>query len=87
VFRIRVTVEKRDGSVNTYDVFPTAISDFEEFVKMGLVSAFSEANSRMSNLYYLAWLAEKDSGAVVKTYENYKKELAHVSVEFPKADE
>jgi len=54
---------------------------------MGLVSAFSEANSRMSNVYYLAWLAEKDSGAVVKTYENYKKELAHVSVEFPKADE
>ncbi len=87
MFRIRVTVEKRDGSTNTYDVFPTAISDFEEFVKMGLVSAFSEANSRMSNLYYLAWLAEKDSGAVVKTYENYKKELAHVSVEFPKADE
>jgi hypothetical protein len=87
VFRIRVTVEKRDGSTNTYDVYPTAISDFEEHVKMGLVSAFSEANSRMSNLYYLAWLAEKDSGAVVKTYENYKKELAHVSVEFPKADE
>ena len=87
MFRIRVTVEKRDGSVNTYDVYPTAISDFEEYVKMGLVSAFSEANSRMSNLYYLAWLAEKDSGAVVKTYENYKKELAHVSVEFPKAEE
>ena len=34
----------------------------------------------MEHLYYLAWLADKDSGNVVKPFEEWAKNVADVEI-------
>jgi hypothetical protein len=45
-----------------------------------MARAFSTDDVKMEHLYLVAYLAEKDSGAVVKIFDEYVKQLAYVEV-------
>lgn len=76
-----VTVERRDGTREEYPVYPSAIVAFEREVKMGLAQAFADSNvARNENAYKLAYLCQKDSGAVVKMFDEWLKSVADVEI-------
>lgn len=76
-----VTVKRRDGAQEEFPVYPSAIVAFERELKMGLAQAFSDTNSaRNENAYKLAYLCEKDSGGVVKIFDEWLKTVADVEI-------
>jgi hypothetical protein len=81
---ISLEVKRKDGTVETHAVYPDSQIDFETKFGISIVSAFSGTDPKMTHLYYLAWLAEKNSGKVVKIFEEWKKDLASVvNIETP----
>jgi hypothetical protein len=78
--RLTVTVERRDGTREEFPIYPSAILAFERQTKGSMSRAFSTEHPNMSDLYLVAYLAEKDSGTVVKIFDEYVKQLAHVEV-------
>ncbi len=84
---VSVTVEKRDGTSNTYEIFPEAMAAIEAFTGIGFFQVFAPENQKLNNFYYCAWAAEKDNGNVVKPFEQYRKELRNVRFNFPKAED
>jgi len=80
VLRIILTVETRDGEKKELPVYPPAIIAFERFAKMGISAAFSNTDIKMEHLYYLAWLAERDGGNVVKPFDEWTKTVADVEI-------
>ena len=84
---VRVTVDKRDGTSNTYEIFPEAIAAIEAFTGLGFFQVFAPENQKLNNFYYCAWAAEKDNGNVVKPFEQYRKELRNVRFIFPKVED
>lgn len=77
---ISLEIKRKDGSVETHVVYPDSQIDFESKFGLSIVAAFSDgANAKMTHLYYLAWLAEKNSGRVVKMFDEWKKEIAGVT--------
>jgi hypothetical protein len=82
---ISVSVERRDGTREEFPVYPPTIIAFERWAKMGISAAFTSNSVKFEHLYYLAWLAEKDSGAVVKIFDEWLKTIKKVDiVEAPK---
>lgn len=77
---ISVSVERRDGTRETYPVFPPTIIAFERWAKMGISSAFASNSVKFEHLYYLGWLAEKDAGVVVKTFDEWLKTIKSVDI-------
>ena len=47
---------------------------------MGISTAFSTTDTKMEHLYYLAWLAERDGGNVVKPFDEWTKTVADVEI-------
>ncbi len=78
--RLTVSVERRDGSREEFPIYPSAILAFERQTKTSMARAFSTDDVKMEHLYLVAYLAEKDSGAVVKIFDEYVKQLAYVEV-------
>jgi hypothetical protein len=87
MLRIRLTVERRDGTTEELPVYPSAILDFEKYAKKGILAAFSGTDILNEHLYYLAYCVERDAGNVVKPWkDDYVRTLAGVEVlEAPKA--
>ena len=80
MLKIRLTVERRDGNSSELPVYPPAIRNFARWAKCGISQAFTGNDIRMEHLYYLAWLADKDSGNVVKPFEEWAKNVADVEI-------
>lgn len=76
---MKVTVEKVDGSKDTYPILPVTQVAFERQFKCGLGSLASDA--RMEYLYWLAWDAEKRAGKVVKPFDGWLDDLVSVEEE------
>ena len=68
-----VTV-RRSGESNTVKVTPAVIVAFERHWKLGIGQAFTE-NMKMEHLMWLAWEAERKSGAVVKPFDEWIDQL------------
>ena len=47
---------------------------------MGISTAFSTNDTKMEHLYYLAWLAERDGGNVIKPFDEWTKTVADVEI-------
>lgn len=68
-----VTV-RRSGEVTTVKVTPAVIVAFERQHNIGIGQAFTE-NMKMTHLMWLAWEAERKSGAVVKPFDEWIEQL------------
>ena len=68
-----VTV-RRSGEVTTVKVTPAVIVAFERQYGVGVGQAFTE-NMKMEHLMWLAWEAERKSGAVVKPFDEWIEQL------------
>lgn len=77
---VSVSVERRDGTRDEYPVFPPTIIAFERWAKMGISSAFATNSVKFEHLYYLAYLAEKDAGVVVKVFDEWLKAIKKVDI-------
>ncbi len=80
MLKIVLIVERRDGEKTELPVYPPAIIAFERYAKMGISTAFSTNDTKMEHLYYLAWLAERDGGNVVKPFDEWTKTVADVKI-------
>lgn len=79
---ISVTIKRKDGTTETFPVYADTQIAFERWAKTSISAAFDPATKpKMESLYYLAWLAEKNSGAVVKTFDEWIKTIASVGAE------
>jgi hypothetical protein len=79
---ISVKVKRKDGTEEIFPVYADTQIDFERWAKMSIAAAFDPASRpKMENLYYLAWLAEKNSGKVVRPFDEWKKEIAGASAD------
>ena len=77
---ISVTVKRKDGTQETFPVYADSQIAFERWAGVSIVGAFSEGTApKMTHLYYLAWLAEKNSGKVTKIFDEWKKDIAGVT--------
>jgi hypothetical protein len=86
MLKISVTVERRDGTREEFPVLPPTVIAFERWAKMGIGQAFAGDSAKFEHIYYLAWLAEKESGNVVKVFDEWLKNVADVDVlDSPKA--
>ena len=86
MLKISVTVERRDGNREEFPVLPPTVIAFERWAKMGIGQAFAGNTAKFEHIYYLAWLAEKDSGNTVKVFDEWLKNVADVDVvDVPKA--
>jgi hypothetical protein len=82
VLDISVNVKRKDGSQETYPVYPDTQIAFERWAKCSISQAFDpSAKPKMEHLYYLAYLAEKNAGKVVKIFDEWIKEIAAVGAE------
>ena len=77
---MKVTVEKTDGSRNTYAVLPKTQVAFERHFKVGLAAAQGE-NARLEFVYWLAWDAEHTAGNVVKPFDSWLDDIVAVEPE------
>ena len=80
MLKIVLIVERRDGEKTELPVYPPAIIAFERYAKMGISTAFSTNDTKMEHLYYLAWLAERDGGNVIKPFDEWTKTVADVEI-------
>jgi hypothetical protein len=79
---ISVKVKRKDGREEVFPVYADSQIAFERWAKMSISAAFDpNIKPKMESLYYLAWLAEKNSGVVVKTFDEWIKDIASVGHE------
>lgn len=79
---ISVTVKRKDGTQEAFPVYPDSQIAFERWAKTSISAAFDPSvQPRMEHLYYLAWLAEKNSGRAVKVFDEWVKDIAAVGSE------
>jgi hypothetical protein len=76
---LKVTVERADGTRSTYPVLPRTRVDFERQFKTPL--GFFSHEPYDERLYWMAWSAEKVSGAVVKPFESWLDGISAVEIE------
>jgi hypothetical protein len=82
VLDISVTVKRKDGTTETFPVYADSQIAFERWAKTSISAAFDpKASPKMESLYYLAWLAEKNSGRAVKVFDEWIKDVAAVGQE------
>jgi hypothetical protein len=82
VLELSVTIKRKDGTVSTHPVYADSQIDFERWAKTSISAAFDPSSKpKMEFLYYLAWLAEKNSGAVVKPFDEWRRDIAGVGHE------
>lgn len=79
---ISLTIKRKDGTQETFPVYPDSQIAFERWAKTSISAAFDSATKpRNEHLYYLAWLAEKNSGRSVKVFDEWIKDIAGVGSE------
>lgn len=79
---ISVTTKRKDGTTETFPVYADSQIAFERWAKTSISAAFDPSSRpKMEHLYYLAWLAEKNSGRVVKVFDEWIKDIASVGSE------
>lgn len=79
---ISVTVKRKDGTTETFPVYADSQIGFERWAKKSISAAFDPSvKPSMEHLYYLAWLAEKNSGRAVKPFDEWYKDVAAVGTE------
>ena len=79
---LSVTVKRKDGTQETFPVYADSQIAFERWAKVSISQAFDpNTKPKMEALYYLAWLAEKNSGKVTKVVDEWVKEVAGVGHE------
>lgn len=76
---MKVVVEKTDGQKRTYPILPKTQVAFEREFNVGLGSL--AVDTRLEYIYWLAWHAEKTSGAVVKLFNDWLDDVASVEPE------
>ena len=75
---LKVTFES--GAVETYKITPVIEVEYEAYAKMGINKSFRE-NERQSDIYYLVWIAIRNSGQSVAVFGNeFLKTLTEVEV-------
>lgn len=79
----KVRVVKTDGSIATHDISPRVIVAFERHFKIGMSQAFSK-EQKYEHAFWLAWEAEKQSGAVVKPFDGWLESIQGVDIEVDK---
>lgn len=72
-----ITVDHSDGSSAKLDIKPSTIVAFERQYGVGLGAI---ADGKMEYVYWLAWHAEKLSGAVVKPFEGWLEDIEGVDL-------
>ena len=79
---ISVTVKRKDGTQDTFPVYADSQIAFERWAKTSISAAFDpNVHPKTEHLYYLAYLAEKNSGRVVKVFDEWIKDIAAVGSE------
>jgi len=77
---ITLTVKHRDGSEGSFQIWPETEVAFERHFKTVYRNAF-QGDFPQEHVYYLAWLAERDNGIIVKPFDDWMKNLANIDVE------
>ncbi len=67
-----------DGSEHEYPVTPKVEVDFERKFGLGIGKAFEQ--QKREHQHYLAWLAVKASGAVVKPFDGWLETVENTEV-------
>ena len=71
-----VVVTKTSGPPATYTILPVTIVAFERQFGTGIGSLATD--TRMEYIYWLAWHAEKTSGAIVKLFDDWLNDVESV---------
>ena len=77
---ISLTVKHKDGTEGTFPVWPSTEVAFERHYKIPYRKAFQD-DFPQEQAYFLAWLAERDSGNEIKPFDEWIKNLADIAVE------
>lgn len=64
---LKIRVKTTDGMDATYSLRPRIIVEFENKYNKGLAKLIAE-EQKLEHIYYLAWLALKHNGRVVKPF-------------------
>lgn len=76
----KLKVTRTTGDIQEFEITPKIEYQFEQWKKKGIHRAFREDESQ-TDVYYLVWLAIKDSGEVVKVFgEDFLATLRNVEV-------
>lgn len=77
---IKIRVTKASGEVSEYDVTPALEYSFEQQFKTGFHKRFRD-EEKQSDIYWLAWEAERRSGGTVPPFgEKYLENLSRVEI-------
>jgi hypothetical protein len=81
---INVTVIRSDGERTPLVAGPKQLHEFEATKKKGLGSAFSGSDIYLSDLYYIAWLADKAAakreGRTIQLFDAWLEEITDVEM-------
>jgi hypothetical protein len=75
-----VVIAYTDGRQERYPLRPAVEMEFERVYKVGLTTAFT-GEGGATNLYRLAWLAEKSRVSSLPLFENWINDVEVVDVE------
>lgn len=77
---IKIRVTKASGEVSEYDVTPALEYSFEQQFKTGFHKRFRD-EEKQSDIYWLAWEAERRSGTTVPPFgEKFLENLSRVEI-------
>ncbi|MCU1494809.1 MAG: hypothetical protein JWO62_2573 [Acidimicrobiaceae bacterium] len=76
---LKLTVERIDGSKDTYPVLAKTKIAFERHFGVG-IGTLGESK-RTEHVYWLAWDAEHTAGKVVKLFDDWANDIADVDVD------
>jgi hypothetical protein len=77
---IKLRVTKASGDVSDYDISPALEYAFEQQFKTGFHKRFRD-EERQSDIYWLAWEAERRSGITVVPFgDKYLETLSKVEI-------
>ena len=79
MIELSIAVTMSDGRSDTYPVTPRVQVDFERHFKTSLISAMSDA--AMEHVYWLGWAAMKQSGEVVKLFDEWLNMVDRVELD------
>ena len=64
---LKIKVKTTDGQEGLYSLRPKTLVQFEQKFNKGFAKLLTE-EQRLEHIYFLAWVAMKDSGKVVKPF-------------------
>jgi hypothetical protein len=79
VAKMRLTVEKLDGTVATLSILPITRVACERQFGCGLGALLADIHEE--HIYWMAWDAEHRSGKVVKPFDDWLADIAGIDAE------